>query len=66
MDELKLKRTRKAQELHLQQLDIILKDLFNELPEDTELTPEIINDGYQLTLSKWKFLYKHKFIEGAK
>jgi hypothetical protein len=66
MDELKLKRTRKAQELHLQQLDMILNDLFNELPENIELTPEIVNDGYQLALSKWKFLYKHKLIEGAK
>ena len=62
MDELTIKRKDKVIKGHLKQFDIIMKQFIEELG-DIEITPEMINDLYKLSLDKWAFLHKYKLIK---
>ena len=63
MDEMMQYKRKKVMEKHLRQLDIILSELMDDVGQDKDLTPEMINDIYTLALNKWKFLYKYDIIK---
>ena len=63
MDEITQYKRKKTIEKHLQQVDVILTELAEEVGQDRELTPEMVNDIYKLALDKWKFLYKYDIIK---
>jgi len=62
MDEITKKRNDRIIKEHLTEVDNIIAELIAEIDE-VNLTPEMLNDIYNLSFKKWAFMNKYNLIK---